>query len=131
MGKRDHACVIARFTDAVTGEALGIWRRPIDGNKPKSLGAMRGCVIRLWPDEDVTGGLVIGEGVETTLCVATRFKRRGTLLQPAWAAASAGNLENFPEFESSLPSHAVRSPPSPCTGRAASHGPAPWLPGRR
>jgi hypothetical protein len=34
-------------------------------------------------------------------------------------------------FESSRPSHAVRSPPSPCTGRAASHGPAPWLPGRR
>jgi hypothetical protein len=28
-------------------------------------------------------------------------------------------------------SHAVWSPPSPCTGRAASHVPAPWLPGRR
>jgi hypothetical protein len=35
------------------------------------------------------------------------------------------------EFESYHLSHAVRSPPSPCTGRAASHGPAPWLPGRR
>jgi phage/plasmid primase-like uncharacterized protein len=89
-------CVIARFTDAVTGEARGIWRRPVDGGKPKSLGSMGGCVIRLWPDEDVTTGLVIGEGVETTLSVATRFVLRGTLLRPAWAVASAGNLENFP-----------------------------------
>jgi phage/plasmid primase-like uncharacterized protein len=95
-GNGTAPCIIARFTDAVTGEARGIWRRPIGGGKPKSLGAMRGCVIRLWQDEDVTTGLVIGEGVETTLAVATRFTRRGTLLQPAWAAASAGNLENFP-----------------------------------
>ena len=57
---------------------------------------MRGCVIRLWPDKDVTSGLVIGEGVETTLSVATRFKLHGALLQPAWAATSAGNLESFP-----------------------------------
>src|SRR5262249_57097096 len=77
--------------------AGGIGRRPIDGGKPKSFGPMRGCVIRLWPDEDVTAGLVIGEGVETTLSVATRFPSRdGTLLRPAWAAASAGNLEDFP-----------------------------------
>jgi phage/plasmid primase-like uncharacterized protein len=89
-------CVVARFTDAVTGEARGIWRRPVDGGKPKSFGPMRGTVIRLWPDEDVTTGLVIGEGVETTLSAATRFACRGTLLRPAWAAASAGNLENFP-----------------------------------
>jgi phage/plasmid primase-like uncharacterized protein len=95
-GNETAPCVIARFTDAVMGEARGIWRRPIDGSKPKSLGAMRGCVIRLWPDEDVTTGLVIGEGVETTLSVATRFTLRGTRLQPAWAAASAGNLESFP-----------------------------------
>jgi phage/plasmid primase-like uncharacterized protein len=89
-------CVVARFTDAVTGEARGIWRRPVDGGKPKSFGPMRGAVIRLWTDEDVTTGLVIGEGVETTLSAATRFACRGTLLRPAWAAASAGNMENFP-----------------------------------
>jgi phage/plasmid primase-like uncharacterized protein len=90
------SCVIARFTDAITAAPRGMWRRPTDGGKPKSLGPTRGCVIRLWPDEDVTTGLVIGEGVETTLTVATRFMCDGTLLQPAWAAASAGNLENFP-----------------------------------
>jgi phage/plasmid primase-like uncharacterized protein len=89
-------CVVARFTDAITAAPRGIWRRPVDGGKPKSFGPMRGAVIRLWPDEDVTTGLVIGEGVETTLSAATRLMSRGTLLRPAWAAASAGNLENFP-----------------------------------
>jgi hypothetical protein len=89
------ACVLARFTDAITAEPRGIWRRPINGEKPKTLGPMRGCVIRLWPDEDVTSGLVIGEGVETVLAAATRFTHRNTLLRPAWATGSAGNLENF------------------------------------
>src|SRR2546426_2322436 len=44
-------CVVARFTDAVTGGPRGIWRRPIKkGEKPRTLGPMGGCVIRLWPD---------------------------------------------------------------------------------
>jgi hypothetical protein len=91
-------CILARFTDAITGEPRGIWRRPIDGREPKSmtLGPMGGCVIRLWPDEDVTTALVLGEGVMTVLAAATRCVHRGTLLRPAWAAGSAGNLEAFP-----------------------------------
>jgi hypothetical protein len=48
-------CVIGRYTDAITGEARGIWRRPIDGRKPMTLGPMKGCVIRLWPDDDDRG----------------------------------------------------------------------------
>jgi phage/plasmid primase-like uncharacterized protein len=89
-------CIIGRFTTAISNEPRGIWRRPISGEKPKSLGPMAGCVIRLWSDEAVEQGLVIGEGVETTLAAATRITHCGTLLQPAWAACSAGNLENFP-----------------------------------
>jgi putative DNA primase/helicase len=57
---------------------------------------MAGCVIRLWPDDEVTTGLVIGEGVETTLAAATRIEHRGALLQPAWACAGSGNLKAFP-----------------------------------
>jgi putative DNA primase/helicase len=53
-------------------------------------------VIRLWPDDAVETGLVLGEGVETTLAAATRIEHRGTLLQPAWAAGSAGNISSFP-----------------------------------
>jgi hypothetical protein len=89
-------CVLARFTDAITAAPRGLWRRPIDGGKPKTLGPMGGCVIRLWRDSDVTNGLVIGEGIETVLSASTRFIHRDTLLRPAWAAGSAGNLENFP-----------------------------------
>ena len=75
-------CVIARFTDAVTNAPGGLWRRPISGGlKPMSLGPMRGHVLRLWPDEDVTMGLVIGEGVETCLA-ASRIVHNGTLLCP-------------------------------------------------
>ena len=89
-------CVIARYTDAITGEPRGIWRRPITKDaKPRTLGAMAGCVIRLWPDYDVTIGLVLAEGVETA-AAASLFEHRGTLLQPAWAAGCADNMEKFP-----------------------------------
>jgi hypothetical protein len=91
-------CVVARFTDAITVEPRGIWRRRIDApdEKPRSLGPMAGCVIRLWPDEKVTTGLVIGEGVETVLAAATGVQWRGTLLPPAWACGGTGNLTTFP-----------------------------------
>jgi hypothetical protein len=90
-------CVLARFTDAITGEVRGIWRRPIKkGEKPRTLGPMGGCVIRLWPDEAVTTGLVIGEGIETTLAAALHVEHRGTLLQPAWATGCAANMADFP-----------------------------------
>ena len=91
-------CIVGRFTNAITGEPRGIWRRPIDGREPKSmtLGAMAGCVIRLWPDDAITTGLVLGEGIETTLAAALRITHRGTLLQPAWAAGCADSMANFP-----------------------------------
>jgi hypothetical protein len=50
----------------------------------------------LWPDDAVTTGLVIGEGVETVLAAATQVTHRGTLLQPAWAAGDAGHIAKFP-----------------------------------
>jgi hypothetical protein len=97
-GNGRQPCIVARFTHAVTGAPLGIHRRPISipGAKPMSLGPISGGVIRLWPDEEVTTGLVIGEGVETTLAAATRITHHGTLLQPAWACGSAHALETFP-----------------------------------
>ena len=89
-------CVIARYTHAITGEPRGIWRRPIKKDaKPRTLGEMAGCVIRLWPNYDVTIGLVLAEGVESA-AAASLFEHRGTLLQPAWAAGCADNMEKFP-----------------------------------
>jgi Toprim domain len=95
-GNITKPCIIGRFTTALSNEPRGILRRPITGEKAIALGPMGGCVIRLWPDEAVEQGLVIGEGVETVLSAATRIWHRGTLLQPAWAVCVANNLKNFP-----------------------------------
>src|SRR5215831_11694259 len=79
--RRIVPCVVARYTDIVTSTERGIHRR---------------AIVRLWPDEDLTQGLVIGEGIETVLAAATRIEHRRALLRPAWACGSAGTLENFP-----------------------------------
>ena len=90
-------CIVARFTNAMTNAPGGIWRRPINGAKPKVVGPMKGHIVRLWADDaEVTQGLVIGEGIETTLAAATRITHRGTLLRPAWACGSADNIKEFP-----------------------------------
>lgn len=51
-----------------------------------------GAVIRLWPDEAVTLGLGIAEGIESALSLA----HAGL---PVWAAIDAGNLATFPVLE--------------------------------
>jgi putative DNA primase/helicase len=95
-GGARHGCMVALWTDAVTGEPRAIHRTAITdaGAKVgrKTLGPNAGCLIRLWPDEVVERGLVIGEGIETTLAATTRIQHRGTLLTPAWAAGDAGHL---------------------------------------
>jgi len=101
QGGMRHACLVALWTDAITGEPRAVHRRPITaaGEKVdgwKALGPTTGCVIRLWSDDIVTNGVVIGEGVETTLAAATRIQHRGTLLTPAWATGDAGHIEKFP-----------------------------------
>ena len=89
-------CIIGRYTDARTNEPRGIWRRSIDGRKPMTLGSSKGCVIRLWDDAEITTGLVIGEGVETTIAAALGCRYGPTLLRPAWATGNASNMEHFP-----------------------------------
>lgn len=94
--RENKPCIIGRFTTVIGTEQRGIWRRPVTGEKPKTLGPMAGCVIRLWPDEEVTTGLVLAEGIETALAAATGRTHGGTLLRPAWAAGCAGNMASFP-----------------------------------
>lgn len=48
-----------------------------------------GGVIRLWPDDAVTEGLGIAEGIETALSLAHAFT-------PVWSAIDAGNLAALP-----------------------------------
>jgi hypothetical protein len=105
VGRVLRACVIARFTDALTGEAMrSIWRRnitPIALNSegkgckwapPKALGARAGGILRLWPDAVPGPSLAIGEGVETTLSAV----ELGAAPAPAWAAGDAGALSALP-----------------------------------
>ncbi len=94
--------LVALVTDAVTDEPMTLhrtWVKP-DGMKadvdpPRLLlGKHRkqGGVIRLWPDEAVSTGLAIGEGIETMLTIAHAFK-------PVWSAIDAGNLAAFPVLD--------------------------------
>ncbi|WP_310460683.1 toprim domain-containing protein [Sphaerotilus sp.] len=93
--------LVALVTDIVTGEPIGLHRTWIcaDGTKPVNLpgparltlGGHRkqgGC-IRLWPDEAVTTGLGIGEGIESCLSLAHGFA-------PVWSLIDAGNLKALP-----------------------------------
>lgn len=91
--------LVALVTDAATGKPLTLHRTWIqaDGNKAdiqparRLLGGHRkqGGVIRLWPDEAVTTGLAIAEGIETALTMAHDYK-------PVWSLIDAGNMEAFP-----------------------------------
>ena len=91
--------LVALVTDARTREPISLHRTWIraDGSKgdvdpPRLLlGGHRkqGGVIRLWPDDSVTYGLGIAEGIETTLTLAR-------VLKPAWSLIDAGNLAAFP-----------------------------------
>jgi len=91
--------MIALVSDALTGEPLTLHRTWIraDGHKasvepPRLLVGKhrkRNGVIRLWPDDAVTTGLAIAEGIETALAVATAFT-------PVWSCIDAGNLAAFP-----------------------------------
>ena len=95
----DHpAAMLGRVTDAITAQPISLHFTHLnaDGTKvsehSKSLLAghrKAGGVIRLWPDEAVTLGLAVAEGIESALAAAHGFT-------PVWAAIDAGNLSAFP-----------------------------------
>jgi hypothetical protein len=92
--------IVALFTHILTGVPRGIHRiAPIGDSREaekRMLGPCKGCVIRLWPDDEVTTGLVLGEGIETTLWAATRIAHHYTAFVPAWAAGDRGHMAGFP-----------------------------------
>ena len=86
--------MLALFRNIRTDEPQAVSRTFLDreGRKleRKFLGPVGGAAIKLDADEDVLGGLHIGEGLET--CTASR--QIG--LRPAWALGSAGAIAAFP-----------------------------------
>lgn len=91
--------LVALVTDAATGQPLTLHRTWILASGEKApvdpprmlLGGHRkaGGVVRLWPDEAVTMGLGLAEGIETALSLAHAY-------QPVWACVDAGNLAAMP-----------------------------------
>lgn len=86
----------ARISDSATARPLSLHFTPLlpdgSGHGDRRLLAghrKRGGVIRLWPDEAVTYGLGIAEGIETALAAARIYT-------PMWAAIDAGNLGILP-----------------------------------
>jgi hypothetical protein len=89
-----HPCLLALCRDIVTDAPRAIMRTALtpDARKfgRKALGPVGGAAIKLSDDPDVTMGLVIGEGLETTLA-AMVFG-----FAPAWALGSAAGISKFP-----------------------------------
>lgn len=89
--------MVALMTDPVTGEACGVHRTFLApdgrGKAPGQAKMMAGAagVVRLVPDEEVSLGLGIAEGIETALAVAQFCG-----WAPVWAALSAGAITSFP-----------------------------------
>lgn len=91
--------LVGLVTHAQTGEPMTLHRTWVqaDGSKadcdpPRLLlggHAKKHGVLRLWPDEAVTYGLGVAEGVETALSLAHAFT-------PVWACIDAGNLAGLP-----------------------------------
>ena len=96
LGDYTGPALVALVSDIVPGQPIGLhfpWVCP-DGSRANTPGPARlllgghrkagGC-IRLWPDEAVTHGLGVGEGIESCLSLAHA-------ITPVWSLIDAGNL---------------------------------------
>ena len=97
-GSERFPAMLALMTDPVTSAAVGVHRTYLksDGSgkaelEPSKMMIGNAGVIRLVPDEEVTLGLGIAEGIENSLAVMQFAGWR-----PVWAAGSAGSIAKFP-----------------------------------
>lgn len=90
--------LVALVTDATTNQPLSLHRTWITATGkaeldtprlPLSGHSLKNGVIRLWPDDEVTTGLCIAEGIETALSMAWAYA-------PVWSSIDAGHLAQFP-----------------------------------
>jgi len=91
---KTHPGMVALFRDIQTDEPCGIHRTFLnsDGKKidRRMLGRAGIAAIKLCPDENVTQGLHVGEGVET--CLAAWLAG----FRPVWALGTCGGIARFP-----------------------------------
>jgi hypothetical protein len=89
-----HPCLLGLFRSIITDEPVGIHRTALDPDGHKidrmALGRVGGAAIKLSPNDEVEHGLVVGEGIETTIAgMAKGFT-------PAWALGFAGAIRALP-----------------------------------
>ncbi len=97
-----HPCMVALVRNVQTSDPQAIHRTALhlDGTPVKiygrtarlALGSTKNGAVKLTDDADVTTGLFIGEGIETTIAGMMRPQ----CYRPAWALLSAGNIGSFP-----------------------------------
>jgi Toprim domain len=93
-------CMLALVRNIRTDEPQAIHRTALTpGPTPDridrlSLGPTAGGAIKLSPHDEVTNGLLIGEGIETAFSAALRLKFR-----PVWSVISRSGLAKFPVLD--------------------------------
>jgi len=100
-GQRRYVpAIVCLLRDVITDKPTGVHRIALhpDGKLigRMGLGIKQGSAVKLWGDAEITTGLCIGEGIETTLAAATRVQHRNTLLRPAWSLVDASNIDGLP-----------------------------------
>lgn len=94
FGQETVPGMVALFRDLKTDEPCGIHRVFLSREGAKldrwMLGRIKGAAVKLDPDEEVTLGLVVGEGIESCLAARTLGYR------PCWALGSAGAIASMP-----------------------------------
>ena len=93
--KAELSALVARVSTVLANRPVGIHRIWIRASERRAIAKRRlsGCdepvCIRLWPDDAVTIGLGIAEGVESALAAARAFR-------PVWSTIDAGGMSKFP-----------------------------------
>lgn len=94
FGSARSPMLVALYRDIRTNEARAVHRTALSARGEKigrmCLGPKAGAAIKLSADAEVAQGLVIGEGIETTLSAMM------LRLTPAWALGDAGGIGGFP-----------------------------------
>jgi hypothetical protein len=96
FGGQMHSCMVGLFRTIEGNRPVAIHRTALtpEGRKidRMTLGPIGGAAIKFTANADVTMGLHVGEGIETTL--AGMMPPRN--FRPAWALGSAGGIAKFP-----------------------------------
>lgn len=86
--RSNHPCGIRRIF--LARDSANRWCKIEDGAEKMALGRKAGAAVKLTPDEDVTLGLCIAEGIENALSLICEG------LAPVWACGDADNVRTLP-----------------------------------